>query len=73
MLLDPRKLMQISRWVLSASVSHSRGYGLLIHWVVPEVLLNIIRLVSDESMLGLGLASSILRPKMRLRGIIALK
>ena len=38
---------------------------------VPAVLCNMIRLVANKATPGLGLACSICRPKMRLRGIKA--
>ena len=42
---------------------------MLVHWVLPAVLCNIIRLVANEADSGLGLASSIYIPKTRL-GVI---
>ena len=69
----PRELMKITRWVLAASASYHSGRGLLVYWVVLEVLCNMIRLNANEAMPGLGLASIVCRPKARLWDIKSLE
>ena len=44
---------------------------MLVRWVVPSVLCNMIRLIANKATPGLGLASSICRPKTRVRVIKA--
>ena len=66
---DSWKLTKISWWILSASASHGKSLGLLVHWVVPAVLYNMIRLIANEATPGLELSASICRLNTRLRGI----